>query len=262
MSRIVQLDVVRRGLVGHEEFPGVRLISLVGTDSAVRNAAQVLAVERLEGEPYLFVSSLCHIHLEFLPGEWVTAFEGSHIKILISLEPSLFIGIEEGEPFGVEGSLETPAGSLPLSCQLGSKQAGNRHEAVLISHTLADVCAYILVVTIFTKDTGTIGINESLSVGIVEDEAFTLADELEPLQPFVTSFPTYDIVRIFAFASHLLTLVVHKSVEALSGVVSSQGEALVVAYCCALLVNLREVHIEIFVTFCHPEYVGTFCSFE
>ena len=117
MSRIVQLDVVRRGLVGHEEFPGVRLISLVGTDSAVRNAAQVLAVERLEGEPYLFVSSLCHIHLEFLPGEWVTAFEGSHIKILISLEPSLFIGIEEGEPFGVEGSLETPAGSLPLSCE-------------------------------------------------------------------------------------------------------------------------------------------------
>jgi hypothetical protein len=264
LSGTVQLDVVTRGLVGDEEFPQVRRTAIVGTDSTVRNAAQVLAMERLEGEPCLFVSSLYRLHLEFLPCEWFTAFEGSDIKILISLEPSLLVNIEEGEPFGAEGSLETPAGpfSLSLSCQLGSKQAGNHHEAVLFSHTCADVRAYLAVLNVHTVDTAIFGtLNESLSFGIVDGEASILGDELELLQLLI-ALPLHDLVRKCSFASHLLILVVHKSVEAPFVVDSSQKEALVLAYAIAFLVNLLVVHSEPYVFFCHLEYERTFFSFE
>ena len=71
MSGIVQLDLVRLGLVDDEEFPQVRLTLNVSPDSALTFASQVLAVERLEGEPYLFLSSDYPLHLPFLPGEWI-----------------------------------------------------------------------------------------------------------------------------------------------------------------------------------------------
>ena len=262
--RIVQLDVVRAGLVDGEHFVRVQLTNMVSSDTAFIFAAQVLAVERLEGESFLALSSEYRLHFEFLPSMWLIACPARDLIALISLEPFLVFNSEEGEPFGAEGSLETHAGTLPLSCQLGSKQAGKHHDAVLIRHTSADMRACLLEIKNFTGDTAiAICMYEFLSEGIVDDDAFILLDdELEPLQPFVTSFPRYDIVRIWAFASHLLTLVVHKSVEAPFVVVSSQVEALLVAYCCAFLVNLRVVHSEKFETFFYLEYVGTFCSFE
>lgn len=46
-------------------------------------------------------------------------------------------------------------------------------------------------------------LNEVLSEGIVDSEASILGDELELLQPGVTG-PRLDLVRMSAFASHLL----------------------------------------------------------
>lgn len=114
MKGIVQLDVVRTGLVKDEEFPQVRLTNIVSYDTAPRLAAQILAVESLEGEPLLFLSSEYRLHFEFLPGEWLRVFPASDLTVIVSLEPSLLINIKEGVPFGAEGSLEATAGISSL----------------------------------------------------------------------------------------------------------------------------------------------------
>ena len=99
MMRIVQLDVVRTGLVDDEQFPQVRLTYIISTDSAGRFTAQVLAVERLEGEHSLFLGSGYRLHFEFLPGAWPLIIVGTDLSVLFSLEPSLIVHIVEGEPF-------------------------------------------------------------------------------------------------------------------------------------------------------------------
>ena len=55
---IVQLDVVRLGLEDGEELRQARRACLVGADTAVRHAAQVPAIERLESEE--FVARVVH----------------------------------------------------------------------------------------------------------------------------------------------------------------------------------------------------------
>ena len=99
MHGTVQLDVVRHGLVDVEVFHCGRRTFIVGFDTAVREAVQVLAVERLEGEHSLFLGSGYRLHFEFLPGAWPLIIVGTDLSVLFSLEPSLIVHIVEGEPF-------------------------------------------------------------------------------------------------------------------------------------------------------------------
>ena len=133
MSGIVHLDLVCLDLVEDEELPQVRLTLIVSSDTAFIFAAQVLAVERLEGEPYLFLSIDYLLHLPFLPGKWIAALEGSDLIVLGSLEPSV-LTIEEGVPCGAEGSLETLARKSSRSCQFRLEQAGDHHKTILFFH--------------------------------------------------------------------------------------------------------------------------------
>ena len=181
--------------------------------------------------------------------------EGSYFRVLFSLEPTLPVKIEEGEPFGAEGSLETLAGTLSISSQFGSKQAGSHIEVIPVLHRMldADVRVYLVVLNFFTEDTAIVmTLNEVLSEGVVDGEASILGDELELLQPEVTG-PRLDLLRIFAFASHLLFFVVHNFVEAFVDVDSLYTECLPIATGFARLVNHAGVHSEPFVTFCLVE---------
>ena len=69
MSRTVQLDVVRHGLVNVELFPQIRCSCMIGNQLAFRQAGYVPTVERLEGESWL-LSSAHHLDFKFLPGAW------------------------------------------------------------------------------------------------------------------------------------------------------------------------------------------------
>ena len=89
----VQLDVVRHGLVDVEVFHCGRRTFIVGFDTAVREAVQVLAVESLEGEHDPILSSLYRLHLEFLLSAWLLILEGSDTFVLVSLEPSIVFNL-------------------------------------------------------------------------------------------------------------------------------------------------------------------------
>ena len=91
MSGTVQLDVVRHGLVHVEEFPVAGLASPIGTEPAVAKAAEVIAVDRLDGEPSSTLRVLLHGDFEFLPGHRFLVLEGDDVMVLVSLEPPSFV---------------------------------------------------------------------------------------------------------------------------------------------------------------------------
>jgi hypothetical protein len=133
-------------------------------------AAQVLTVERLEGESFL-TRLAEHLNFEFLPGAWFLILCAKDNVALGSTEPSINFVLLEGEPFGAEGSLEAPAGTFSLSRNIGSEQAGRNGNAVLFIHRLTDAFEHHCVLKFTIKTTGIATVkraNEFLSEGIVD----------------------------------------------------------------------------------------------
>ena len=183
MSFIVQLDVVRLGLEDGEELPQVRLTSIVGADSAVSDAAQVLTVVTLESE-VLLTSMVNLLQLEFLPGLRFLVLIGKNVKVPLSLEPSALVNIVEGKPLGTEGSLEAFARLSLISSEFSSEEDGNTREPELVSHRSlgADERIRVFEMLLNTGAHVTVVANEELSERVVDGKAITLRNKLPLLR--------------------------------------------------------------------------------